>query len=98
MIIETYADVKKAIDSGNGKYAFPGAYPTYFIMADNEALSFDAVASNLRMVKAAFGSSEREVWRWSGWLPIAFEINWEDEALYCAHTNEQIQSAYGEQS
>ena len=28
---------------------------------------------------------------------IAYEINYEDETMYCDHCNEKIESAYGEE-
>ena len=31
-----------------------------------------------------------------GWRAAAVDINYEDTELYCAHTNKQIESAYGE--
>jgi hypothetical protein len=32
----------------------------------------------------------------AGWIAVRLEINYEDPDLYCAHTNERIPSAYGE--
>ena len=31
---------------------------------------------------------------YDGWRPIALEVNWEDNELYCAHTNRKIECAY----
>lgn len=76
----------------NGPYAWPGGYPLYFIAADGEALSFQAVRENLKEVMRAtcfpyYGKD---------WRIVGADINWEDEHLYCAHSNERIPSAYGE--
>lgn len=75
-----------------GKYAWPGGYPLFFIMADNEPLSFEAAKENKREIIAAIkeGGWDKQ------WTPVAVEVNWEDENLYCAHTGERIESAYGE--
>ena len=77
----------------NGPYAWPGGYPLYFIAADGEALSFKAVQENLREVmRATCFRHYGEQWR-----VVGVDINWEDEHLYCAHSNERIPSAYGEE-
>jgi hypothetical protein len=85
------ADIKAALR--NGKYAWPGGYPLFFIAADGEALSFEAVRGNWReVVRAhldAYGAR-------SDWRIVAIETNWENPELYCAHTGERIESAYGE--
>lgn len=76
----------------NGPYVWPGGYPCYFITADCEALSFDAVRDNFRLVLNAVrhpGTDDQ-------WRVIGVDVNWEDETLVCAHTGEPIPSAYGE--
>ena len=86
----TTAELKTALR--NGKYAWPGGYPIYFVASDGEALSFDAVKENYREVLYAmkyFGD-------FSGWNVVACEINWEDEDLTCSHSGDKIESAYGE--
>ena len=74
----------------NGPYAWPGGYPLYFVMADGEAISFEAAKQNRREILEAIRANHRN----DEWLPVAFEINWEDGELRCAHTNERIESAY----
>lgn len=83
--------LKEALRSG--PYAWPGGYPLYFIAADGEALSFKAVQENLREVMRATCFRHYD----KGWRIVGVEINWEDEHLYCAHSNERIPSAYGEE-
>ena len=74
-----------------GPYAWPGGYPMFFIMDDGEPLSFAAACDNVKLILRAIREHSRDGWRVAG-----VDINWEDEALYCAHTGERIESAYGE--
>lgn len=71
-------------------YAWPGGYPRYFVMDDGEALSFNAAIENQELIESSIKENSND-----GWRIIACEINWEDESLYCDHTGEKIQSAYG---
>ena len=87
MSINSISDFRRAMR--NGPYAWPGGYPCYFIMSDGEALSFKAARKERRQLLEALRDGDD-----SGWRPIAVEINWEDAALYCTHTNERIPSAY----
>jgi hypothetical protein len=89
-MIMTTAELKNALR--NGKYAWPGGYPLYFVASDGEALSFDTVKENYRHVLYAMKYLED----FSGWNIVACEINWEDEDLTCAHSGDKIESAYGE--
>lgn len=76
----------------NGKYAWPGGYPLYFVTCDGGALSFDTVVENYKEVLYAtkyFGD-------FSGWSVAGCEVNWEDSELRCSHSNELIECAYGE--
>ena len=89
MTINTISDFRRAMR--NGPYAWPGGYPLYFVMSDGEALSFDAARKERRQILEALRDYDN-----SGWRPVAMDINWEDDNLICAHTNERIESAYGE--
>ena len=80
--------VKQAIRQ---PYAWPGGYPLYVRMADGEALSIEAARSEFKLVAYATLFAQRD-----GWQAAAVDINYEDTELYCAHTNKQIESAYGE--
>ena len=73
------------------KYAWPGGYPTYAIMADGESLCPDCLISNLKLIVQATHDSVRDDWAIQG-----AEINWEDESLYCCNCGSPISSAYGE--
>jgi hypothetical protein len=86
----TLAEIKGRLRAGN--YAWPGGYPIYFITADGAALSFESVRQQWREVVAAHLHNDRR----GGWFIDAADINWEDSALYCEHSGERIESAYGE--
>lgn len=90
MNINSISDFRKAIR--NGEYAWPGGYPCYFITSDGAALSFDAVRRELRNILESIANKAND-----GWRIVALEINWEDAALYCEHTGQKIESAYGDE-
>jgi hypothetical protein len=90
MPINSISDFRKAMR--NGPYAWPGGYPLYFVMADGEALSFRAAKDNRREIISALAYPGTA----KDWQPIAFEINWEDADLWCAHRAEKIESAYSD--
>jgi hypothetical protein len=94
MPINSISDFRRAMR--NGAYAWPGGYPTYFVMADGEAMSFKAAKAERRQLLEALADRAAGRRPYTDWLPVAFDINWEDDALTCAHTNEPIESAYGE--
>ena len=75
----------------DGPYAWPGGYPVYFVCEDGDALSFKAAEENAELIRddiiSGFGS----------WVLIGTSINWEDGFLFCSHTGEQIQFAYGDE-
>jgi hypothetical protein len=88
MNINTVKDLKQALRK---PYAWPGGYPLYFITSDGAALSFKAVRENLRSVLWSIKNGVND-----GWRVQAMDINYEDNELYCDHTGEKIESAYGE--
>lgn len=90
MNINSISDFRKAIR--NGEYAWPGGYPCYFITSDGAALSFDAVRRELRSILESIANKAND-----GWRIVALEINWEDASLYCEHTGQKIESAYGDE-
>jgi hypothetical protein len=99
MQINNISDFRRAMR--NGPYAWPGGYPCFFVMSDGEAISFKAAKENIREILEDL-RAYCDDYRSSGfayttdWRPIAFEINYEDASLYCAHTGERIESAYAE--
>ena len=74
------------------KYTFPGGYPCYAVMADCMPLSHKAVKDNYRLIYRATQSPGTD----TQWELIGIDINWEDNDLYCEHTGDLIESAYGE--
>ena len=89
MNIRTVNEFRAALEAG--KWAWPGSYPVYFICADGEALSFEAAEANKMLIENAIRDRDSDDWR-----VIGYEVNWEDPCLFCAHTNERIESAYAE--
>lgn len=75
----------------NGRYAWPGGYPTYFLVDDAEAICHDCVRDNFREILDAIKCDLR-----NGWKVEAHGVNWEDACLTCAHCGAFIESAYGE--
>lgn len=72
-------------------YAWPGGYPRYFITSDGAALSFEAAREEAATIRDSIATRTPD-----GWWVVACEINYEDSALYCDHTNKRIESAYNE--
>jgi hypothetical protein len=89
MQINSISDFRAAIR--HGQYAWPGGYPCYFITSDGAALSFDAARKERRNILESIAARSN-----NGWRIVGLDINWEDNELYCEHTNNKIQSAYGE--
>ena len=87
--ISTVADLKAAIR--NGGYAWPGGYPLYFITSDGAALSFETAKREFRAIADAIRQHDN-----SGWRIVACDINYEDDNLYCDHSGDKIESAYGQ--
>lgn len=74
------------------KYAWPGGYPTFFVLSDGEALCH-ACAKDERsnIVRATLTARDH-----SGWKLEGEDINWEDPDLFCCHCNGRIESAYAD--
>lgn len=90
------AEIKQALRKG--PYAWPGGYPQYFLMGDGEALSFKAARQEWRQIVRAHFDAEGALpyYQRDQWFVVGVEINWENPELYCAHTDERIDCAYGE--
>jgi hypothetical protein len=89
MQINNSRDLKNALR--HGPYTQLGGYPTYFITDDGEAMSYKAVRENYKLVLRAVREQNND-----GWRVIYMDVNWGEYDLYCAHTGEKIESAYGE--
>ncbi len=82
------SQVKRAL---RDKYAWPGGYPLYVVMADGEALDTEAAREEWHnIVYSTLGGL------CDGWRAAGADINWEDGELYCAHSGRRIESAYAE--
>lgn len=86
--IRTVADLKATLR--NGPYAWPGGYPLYFITSDGAALSFESVQKEFRLIVDSIQTGTND-----GWRVVGCDINYEDSELYCDHSGERIESAYG---
>lgn len=75
------------------KWAFPGGYPYFYLMADNETMCSDCANREAVTVE---GETELDQHIDKQWHIVDAGINWEDESLYCCHCNAKIESAYGE--
>lgn len=86
--IGSIADLKATLR--NGAVTDFGGYPLYFITSDGGALSFDSVRKNFRAVIESIKNHIND-----GWRVVACDVNYEDDDLYCDHSSEKIDSAYG---
>lgn len=89
MQIQTINDFRRAMRSG--PYAWPGGYPLYFITADGGALSFKSARACRREILSAIAWNDNS----GGWRIVAADIAWEGQ-LYCDHSGEAIETAYGD--
>lgn len=74
-----------------GAYAWPGGYPKFAVTSDGECLCCACVVKEYKQILYAVKHQLRDGWR-VDW----FDINWEDQDLYCDNCNAHIESAYGE--
>ena len=85
---KSWQSIKNAV---RNKYAWPGGYPLYLVTYDGDALSIDAARENWRLICSAYIRQDRR----DSWYVCGADINYEDDNLYCAHSGEKIESAYG---
>jgi len=77
-------DIKKFKEENNGKYpsfTFPGLYPLFYLDEENNCLCPDCA------------NKEEEY----NSPIIAYDVNWENDSLYCDDCGKRIESAYGEE-
>lgn len=86
--IDSIEEFDRALNGG--PYAWPGGYPVFFVTRDNAVLSFETVHDNRAAIRQSIKNRERY-----GWCVCGMGINWESD-LYCEHSGERIESAYGE--
>jgi hypothetical protein len=92
--IDSVADLKATLRAG--RFTSVGGYPLFFITADNSVLSFESVRDNFRECIDAWESFPRWGKLNDDWRVVACDVNYEDESLYCDHSGEKIESAYGD--
>lgn len=63
--------------------------PPYFITKDGGVLCFNCVKENLNLIVSSI-----EIFDDAQWEVINYEINWEDDFLYCDHCNKKIDPEY----
>ena len=68
-------------------YAWPGGYPFFYITEDGGILCPKCCNENNELLNDEFDKQ---------WFVIGYEVNWEDDNIYCDHCYEKIESAYGE--
>jgi hypothetical protein len=81
--------VKEAIRT---KYAWPGGYPLFLFTSDGATLCIDCGRSKWKQICFEMRHPERH----NQFQVICADVNWEDTNMYCAHCNEKIESAYGD--
>ena len=85
----------QARHAARNKYAWPGGYPLAIVMADGECLCTECTRKNWHQIARNTLLTARQ-WPDKQWQTAGAEVNWENNDLYCAHCNAQIESAYGE--
>ena len=73
----------------NGKYpsyAWPGGYPLFYLCKDGGILCPDCANKEIALTDDIDDPQ---------WYIVGYDINYEDESMYCDHCNKHIISAYG---
>jgi hypothetical protein len=76
----------------NQKYAWPGDYPMFLVMADGESICMDCGKVEWNNIVIARRMKDIH----DDWYVAGVKINWEDPDLICCNCNEPIESAYAE--
>lgn len=72
------------------KYAWPGGYPIYYLMADGGVICADCANKETELIAQADEYLDKQ------WQIEGKDINWEDASMYCDHCSRRIESAYAE--
>ena len=75
------------------KYAWPGGYALYLIMADGESLCVTCGRENYRLLVK---ETARPGFN-TGWRVETIDANYEDPRLFCCNCGKRIESAYAEE-
>lgn len=87
--ISTLSDLKATLRAG--PYTWPGRYPMFFYMSDNEAMCFKCAREEFKNIGYSINHKMND-----GWEIVGCEINYEDVDLTCCNCYDPIESAYGE--
>lgn len=88
--IEDTPTLPRDEDGTYTKFAWPGGYPVFYIVADCGVLCADcANGPECRQAQADYPDDNQ-------WRIIAGEINYEDPFLTCDNCGDRIESAYAE--
>jgi len=68
-------------------FVWPGGYPLFYITKDYGILCPKCCNKNKELLNDEYDKQ---------WFVIGYEVNWEDDNIYCDHCYEKIESAYGE--
>ena len=68
-------------------YAWAGGYPMFYVTKDAGAVCPKCVNESLELLSDEFDPQ---------WYVVGWDINYEDDCLYCDHCGKKIESAYGE--
>jgi hypothetical protein len=68
-------------------YAWPGGYPIFYVTKDCGVLCPKCANENKELTKDKDDPQ---------WFIVDYDVNWEDETLYCDNCNKKIESAYGD--
>jgi hypothetical protein len=84
------SDIKNIVleDNKYPKYAWPGGYPIYYLAKDNDV----PYAGYLVICPDCLNKEKEEM----GIEVSEFDINYEDNFLYCDFCNEQIEATYSD--
>ena len=63
-------------------FAWPGGYPLFYLDRENSVLCVDCARKS---------DTADEI---DGFKPVAVDVNWEDDSLFCDNCSKQIEAAY----
>jgi len=69
------------------KWAWPGIYPVFHVVADGGVLCAKCANEHSRRNDPECPDDDQ-------WRVVASDVNWNDPELFCDHCNERIESAY----
>lgn len=81
-------NIKKVMEDGKyPAYAWPGGYPLFYLCKDGGVLCPDCANKEIELTDDPDDPQ---------WYIVAYDVNYEDENMYCDHCNKHVVSAYGD--